>query len=68
MTEKITYDSTKDPVWEKIKETIKPYIFKCKCIICGREIEGTAGKLAESVPICEDCMKTRKKVKRGRRT
>jgi len=42
-------------------------LFALDCIICGRQMEGTAVKLSERLPICDECEKKRKTVKRGRR-
>ena len=36
-----------------------------KCLNCGADIPGTIGELINIAPICEDCRRTRKKVKRG---
>ena len=39
--------------------------FKTDCINCGDSIIGTVGQLINNVPLCNNCRKTRKKVKRG---
>jgi len=43
----------------------EPMIVSVNCLICGDEISGTVGELINIAPICEECRKTRKKVKRG---
>jgi len=45
--------------------TPTPLITTVKCLNCGEEIPGTIGELINIAPICEECRKTRKKVKRG---
>lgn len=62
---KIEYDSTKDDYWQKLKNSnVDKPKFDVRCINCGRIIIGTAGELINTVPLCSDCRKTQKNVKR----
>lgn len=59
------YDSAKDEYWQKLKKSnLELPKFEVHCINCGRIIIGTAGELINKVPLCGDCRKKRKKVKR----
>ena len=50
----------------KLEKKNGKYIVSLTCVVCGKEFgEFTIGEAIKKLPICNECLKKRRKIKRG---